>query len=151
MFPSFLCSVDHLTSLNKFSSGLNKQWYCLFCIGFQSIVLYQFSATAMNECIYYSCIDRVPYANRKHETTIYDLVSNFKTFSSRHLSFLMDLLHSFIINTKSSSYPHTFSIYSPLVPMFSPSISLSPFTFLISGSIHSMNSEHYFNQFYYFK
>ena len=28
------------------------------------------------------------------------------------------------------------------MPMFNPSISLSPFTFLISGSMHSMNSEH---------
>ena len=40
------------------------------------------------------------------------------------------------------AFPHTLSMYSPLNPMFSPSISLSPFTFLISGSIHSMNSEH---------
>ena len=42
----------------------------------------------------------------------------------------------------SSAYPHTLSMHSPLIPMFNPSISLSPFTFLINGSMHSMNSEH---------
>ena len=54
----------------------------------------------------------------------------------------MDLLHSFIMKTMSSAYPHTLSMHSPFIPIFNPAISLLLFTFLISGSMHSINSEH---------
>ena len=35
-----------------------------------------------------------------------------------------------------------FNIFIPLITIFKHSISLSPFTFLISGSMHRMNNEH---------